>query len=192
MQHAVAALGHQGAPVQIHAADAFGRPVGIAAEQRIIIRRAQEPDDPELLHQLIPELLRPRFVQDAALQVALDIDIQEARDASDGHRRAVGFLDRAEIGEISPLKGFLRIRGGLRYVAAVELRHRGQVLERAHLLGQFLARPNDFIGRPHVVDLFPLDALGFEEPVDPIESHAPIVADNPPAPVGVRKAGNDP
>ena len=32
MQHAVAALGHQRASVEVHAADAFGRPIGIAAE----------------------------------------------------------------------------------------------------------------------------------------------------------------
>ena len=58
VQHAIAALGHQRAAVEIHAADAFGRPVGITAEQRIIIRRAQEPDDAKLLHQLVPKLLR--------------------------------------------------------------------------------------------------------------------------------------
>ena len=114
VQHAVAALGHQRASVQIHAADAFGRPIGIAAEQRVVIGRAQEADDPELLHQLVPKLLRARFVERTFLQVALDIDIEEARDASDRHCRAVGFLDRAQIGEISPLEGFLRIRGGLR------------------------------------------------------------------------------
>jgi len=45
---------------------------------------------------------------------------------------------------------------------------------------------------PHVVDLFPLDALCFEEAIDPIESHAPIVADDPPTPVGVWKTSNDP
>ena len=135
VQHAIAALGHQRASVQIHAADAFGRPVGIAAEQRVIIGRAEEADDAELLHQLVPELLRPRFVENAVLQVALDVDVQEARDAADRHRRAVGFLDRAEIGEISPLERFLRIRSRLRYVVTVELCHRGQILERAHLLG---------------------------------------------------------
>ena len=59
VQHAIAALGHQRASIQIHAADAFGRPIGIAAEQRVIVRRAQEADDAELLHQLVPKLLRP-------------------------------------------------------------------------------------------------------------------------------------
>ena len=117
VQHPIAAFGHQCAPIQIHAADALGCPVGIAAEQRIIFGRAEEADDAQLLHQLVPELLRPRFVQNAVLQIALDIDIEEARDAADRHRRAIGLLDRAEIGEISPLERLLRIRGGLRYVA---------------------------------------------------------------------------
>ena len=58
VQHAVAAPGHQRAAVEVHAADAFGRPVGVAAEQRIVVRRAQEADDAQLLHQLVDQLLR--------------------------------------------------------------------------------------------------------------------------------------
>ena len=135
VQHPIAALGHQRASIQIHSADAFGCPIGIAAEQRIIVGRTEEADDAELLHQLVPELLRPRLVQNAGLEVALDVDVQEGGDAPDRHRRAVGFLDGAEIGEISPLERFLRIRSRLRYVEIVELRHRGEVLERAHLFG---------------------------------------------------------
>ena len=134
VQHPIAALGHQCAAIQIHSADAFGRPVGIAAEQRIIIRRAEESDDAKLLHQLVPKLLRPRFVENAALEVALNVDVQEAGYAADRHRGAVSFLDRAQIGEISPLERLLGIRGRLRYVMTVELCHRGQVLEGAHLL----------------------------------------------------------
>jgi len=49
-----------------------GRPVGVAAEQRIIIRGAQEADNAKLLHQLIPEFLRAAFVEKAALQIAFD------------------------------------------------------------------------------------------------------------------------
>ena len=191
VQHPETALRHQRASVQIHAADAFGRPVGIAAEQRIIVRRAQEADDPELLHQLVPELLRPRFVQHARFQIALDVDIQETRDAADRHRRAIGFLDRAEIGKIGPLERLLRIGGGLGYVLVVKLRHRGEVLERPHLLGQFLPHPDDLVGRPHVVDLGPFRALDFEQPIHPVERDPPVVADDASAAVGIRKAGDD-
>jgi hypothetical protein len=62
VQHAIAASGHQGPPVKIHAANAFGRPVGVAAEQRIIVRGTEEADDTELLDKLVPELLGPSFV----------------------------------------------------------------------------------------------------------------------------------
>ena len=133
----------------------------------------------------------PRLVENAFLQVALDVDVEEARDAADRHRRAVGLLDRAEIGEIGPLQRFLRIRGGLRDVAAVELRHRGEVLERANLLGQFLAHADDLVGRPHVVDLRALRVLGFEQAIDAVERDAAIVADDAAAAVGIGKAGDD-
>ena len=92
-----------GRPFEIDAADAFGRPVGIAAEQRVVVRRAQEAHDAELLDQLVPQLLRAGFVQRAFREIALDVDVEEARDAADRHRRAVRFLDGAEIGEIGPL-----------------------------------------------------------------------------------------
>ena len=52
--------------------------------------------------------------------------------------------------------------------------------------------PNDFIGRPHVVDLRPLCALGLKQPIDPIKGHSPVIADDAAAPVSIRKAGNDP
>ncbi len=192
VQHSIAALGHQSASIQIHSADAFGCPIGIAAEQRIIVRRAKESDDAELLHQLVPELLSPRFVQNAVLEIAFDVDVQEGGDAADRHRRAVSFLDRAEICEVGPLERFLRVRGGLCYVMTVELCHRGKIFEGTHLLRQFFALPNDFVGRPHVVDLGSFFALDFEQPIDPVKRHSPVVADDTSAPVGIRKAGDDP
>ena len=57
MQHAVAALGHQRLAAEAHAADAFGRPVRVAAEQRVVFRRAQEADDAQLLDELVPQFL---------------------------------------------------------------------------------------------------------------------------------------
>ncbi len=125
VQHPIAALGHQSASIQIHSADTFGCPIGIAAEQRIVVGRTEEPNDAELLHQLVPKLLRPRLVQNTGLEVALDVNVQEGRDAPDRHCRAVGFLDCAQIGEISPLERFLRIRSWLRYVVTIEFCHRG-------------------------------------------------------------------
>ena len=67
MQHAIAALGYQRTAIEIHAADTFGRPIGITAEQRIVFGRAEEPDNAQLLHQLVPQFLRAGFVQGAFL-----------------------------------------------------------------------------------------------------------------------------
>ena len=139
VQHAIAALGHERPAIQVDAADAFGRPVGIAAEQRVVVGRAQEAHDAKLLDELVPQLLCAGFVQCAFVEVALDEDVEEARDAADRHRRAVRFLDRAQIGEIGPLHRLLRVGRRTRDVAPVELRHRGEVFERAHLVRQLLA-----------------------------------------------------
>ena len=182
---------HQRPAIQVHAADAFGRPVGIAAEQRVVVRRAQEAHDAKLLHQLVPQLLRAGLVERAFLQVALDVDIEEGRDAADRHGRAVRLLDRAEIGEIGPLHGFVRVRGRPRDVAVVELRHRREIVQRAHLLGQFLAHADDLVGRPHVVDLGALGLLGLEQAIDAVQRHAPVVADDAAAAVGIGQAGDD-
>ena len=64
-------------------------------------------------------------------------------------------------------------------------------MKRPHLVGQFLAHADDLVGRPHVVDLRPLPVFGFEQAVDAIERHAPVVADDATAAVGIRKPGND-
>ena len=191
VQHAVAALGHQRVAVQIHAADAFGCPIRIAAEQRVVFGRAKEADDAELLDELIPQFLRARFVERALAHVALDIDVEEARDAADRHRRAVRFLDRSEIGEIGPLHGFLRIGRRARNVEAVEFRHRGEVFQRAHLLRQLFARPDHVVARPHVIDLRPLGPLGLKQPVHAVKGDAPVVADDAAAAIGIGKAGDD-
>ena len=71
------------------------------------------------------------------------------------------------------------------------MRHRGEVVQRAHLLGQFLALPDDFVGRPHVVDLRALGLLGLEQAIDAVERDAAIVADDAAAAIGIGKAGDD-
>ena len=64
-------------------------------------------------------------------------------------------------------------------------------MQRAHLLSEFLARADDFVGRPHVVDLRALGALGLKQAIYSVERNATIIADNAAAAVGVGKAGND-
>ena len=179
MQHAEARPRHQRPAVEIHAADAFRRPIGVAREQRVIVRRAQEAHDAELLDELVDEFLGACLVESAALQVALDVDVEEGRDAADGHGRAVRFLDGAEIAEIGPLDRLTRIRRRARDVEAVALGHGRQVGESPHLLGQFLALADDVVGRPFGVEQRPLAALGRQQFVRSVQRHSAIVADDP-------------
>ena len=95
VQHAIAAFGHERLSVQAHSGDALRRPVRISAEQRVVFRRAQKTHDPKFLHELIPQFLRARFVQNFFPQVALNIDVEECRNPTDRHRGAVRFLHRA-------------------------------------------------------------------------------------------------
>ncbi len=53
VQHAVAGARYQRPSVHVHSADAFSRPVRVTAEQRIIIRRAQEAHNAQFLHKLV-------------------------------------------------------------------------------------------------------------------------------------------
>ena len=48
------------------------------------------------------------------------------------------------------------------------LGHVAQFVERTHLLSEFLALPDDVVGRPHVVKLLPLCLFGDEKPVDAV------------------------
>jgi hypothetical protein len=191
VQHPVAALRHERTPVEIHAADTFGRPVGVTAEQRVVVRRTKEANDAQLLHQLVPQFLGARLVQSTSLQVTFDVDIEEARDAADRHRRPVGLLDGAEVGEIGPLECLLGVHRGLRDVVTIELRHRCEVLQRTHLLRKFFAHADDLICRPHVVDLGSFLALDLQKAVGPVKGDPAIVTDDASATVGVRKAGDD-
>ena len=56
---------------------------------------------------------------------------------------------------------------------------------------QLFAHPDDLVRRPHVVHLRALDFLGLKQPIDSIESHAPVIPDDAPASVGIGQAGDD-
>ena len=119
VQHAIAALGHQRAPVQIHTADALCRPITVSAEQRVVIGRSQKADYAKLLDQLIPELLSLAFVQNSLLKIPFDVDVEEARYPADGHCCPVRLLDRPQIGKVGPLECLLSIASRLRYIEAI-------------------------------------------------------------------------
>ncbi len=191
MQHAEAGARDQGTAIQVHAADAFGGPVRVAREQGVVIGRAQKAHDAQLLNELVDELLGPCLVESAALQVALDVDVEEGRDAADRHGGTVGLLDRTEIAEIGPLHRLAGVRGRVRDVEPVLLGHLRQIGQRPHLLGQFLPFADDVVGRPFGVEQGPLATLGRQQLVRAVQGHAAIVADDPAATIGIGQTGDD-
>jgi hypothetical protein len=192
VKDAIAALGHERLSVQTHSGHAFGRPIRVAAEQRVVFWRAQKSDDAKLLYKLIPQFLCASFVQSLFAQIPLDINIKERRYAANRHRRAVCFLHRAQIREISPLHRFLRVGGWMPDITIVEFGHGDEVFERAYLFRQLLPLADHFVGRPHIVDLPTFFLFDFEQPVDAIERHPPVIADDPAAAISVGQPGNDP
>ena len=55
---------------------------------------------------VVHDLLRLGLGQDAGLEVALKVDVEEGRGAAEAHRRAVLLLDAGEVAEVQPLHGF--------------------------------------------------------------------------------------
>ena len=127
VQDAEAVPGDERPAVHPHAADRFGHPCGIAAEQLVIFLDAHELDDAQLHDEMVDELLRLLFGERSLVQIALDINVQEGGIPADGHRRAVLILHRRQIAEIDRLNGFLCVCRGTGNVAAVDCRHRFQV-----------------------------------------------------------------
>ena len=58
-------------------------------------------------------------------------------------------------------------------------------------IGQFLALPNDFFVRPHVIDLRALLFFGCEQAIDAIERDASVIADDAAAAVGIGQTRDD-
>src|SRR4029078_10312482 len=107
-----------------------------------------------------------------------DVRVEKARDEANRHGRAVRFLDCAEISEIGTLECFARTSGRPPNVAIVELPHCDQVFQRPHLLGQFLAYPDDLISWPHVIHLCAFFALALEQPAASVDPPPPVIADD--------------
>ena len=124
-------------------------------------------------------------------EVALEIDVEEGRDAAERHGRAILFLHSGEVAEVEPLHGFL---GGARRPGDVEAVLGGHLLElaeRADLLAQLFAVADDLVGRPLAVERRLLGLLALDQPVDAVERDPAVIADDPAAAVSVGKAGQD-
>ena len=123
-----------------------------------------------------------------ALKVALEVDVQERRAAAQRHRRAVLLLHRGEVGEVEPLHGLASRPRRARNVEAVARGHLLQFLQGPSLLGEFFAVADDLFGGRLGIERQLLLLLVLDQPVHAVERHAPVVADDPAAAVGVRQA----
>ena len=192
LQHAEAGLGHQGTSVLAHAAHAFGNPHGVAAEQLVVLGGAQVAGHAQLQDKVVEDLLGLFLGEGAGFQIPLKVDIQEGGHPAQAHGGAVLFLDGGQIAEVQPLHGFLGVFGRAGDVIAVHLGHGFHVLQGLDLVVQLLRRP-DGGGAHHAVpqgDLVGL--LLLDKPVDAVQGHPAVVADDAPPAVGVGQAGDEP
>ena len=184
-------LGDQGATVFADAADRFGHPGRVTAEQLVIFRGAQKPHDAQLDHEIVDEFLGVLFGDRASAQVAFQVGVEEGGVASERHRRTVLFLDRAEVGEVEPLHGLGAVPGRHGDVEAVPGGHLHEFLQRAHLFRVLLATADDRFGAGLRVERVALQALRRDQGAHAVPCHPAVVADDAAAAVGVGQPGDD-
>ena len=109
LQEPEARLRHERPAVVAHAGNRLGHPGGIAGEEIVVLRRAQEADDAQLDDEVVDDLLRLLLGQRAGRQIPFEVDVEERRRAPERHRRAVLFFDAGEVAEIQPLDRLARV-----------------------------------------------------------------------------------
>ena len=123
LQEPEARPGDERPAVGAHAAERLGDPGRVAGEELVVLRGAQEADDPQLDHEVVDQLLRLRLGERALGEVALEVDVEEGGGAAERHGRAVLLLDRGQVGEVQPLDRLPRGAGRAGDVVAVGRRH---------------------------------------------------------------------
>ena len=177
------------AAVLADAADRLGDPHRVAAEQFVVLGRAQVARHAQVQHEVVHDLLRLTLGQDAGLEVALKVDIEEGGGAAEAHRRAVLLLDAREVGKVQPLHGLLCVFRRAGDIKAVGRGHLDHVLQRFDLVGELLSGADlGFRGRERAECVLVL-LLFFDQAVHAVQRDAAVVADDAAAAVGVRQAG---
>ena len=187
MQDPEAVFCYERSAVRTHAADAFGNPGGITAEQFVIFLDTHEFYDAQLHDEVVDKFLRLRFGNRPLVQIALDIDVEKRRIPADTHRSAVLILDGGEIAEIQPLNGFLRVFGGTRNIEAVFRRHLFERAERSDLLGKLLPVA-DFFGQHFPVHQQLIFLFLCNQIIYAVQRDAAVIADDSPPAVGIGQA----
>ena len=187
VQIAEGVFGHQRLAVDAHAADGLGHPGGVAAEQLVVLRRAQVAHQPQLDDELVHQLLGAGLVQQAVVQITLDVDVQEGGGAAQRGGRAVVLLDAGQVAHVQGLHRLLRGLGGLGDVHAVARGHAGHLFQRPDLHADVLAQADALVVHG-AVDAVQVGQLVLDQPVGAVQRHPAVVADDAAAAVGVRCA----
>ena len=192
METAEGGLGHQRAAVEAHAAEALGGPGGVAREELVVFGGAELAVHAQVEDVVVDQLLGGFLGEDAGLQVALDVDVEEGGRAAQAHGRAVLLLDGREVAEVDGLDGLAGALGGLGDVVAVHLGHFLEAAEVVDLAPHVLAQADGLVVHHRVgrgADAVEILLLLLDQPVHAIERHAAVVADDAAAAVGIGQAG---
>ena len=191
VEETVVGLGDHVTAVYAHATDGGSGPDGVSAEEVVVFGCAQEPHDTQFHNHLVDHLLCLLFGDEALLQVALDVDVEEGTHTSQRHGCTVLVLHGTQVAEVGPLDGFAGIGGRTGDIEAVGGTHAFKLLQGLNLLGDFLAAAHDFLGEFLYVDTLVVALLLFNQVGGAIEGDAPVVTDDAAAAVCIRKSGDD-
>ena len=191
VENPVGVFGDERNAVFADAADRLGDPHRVAPKQLVVLGRAQMARHPQLHHHVVHQFLRRPFGEDAADEVALDVNIEEGADPSQRHRRAVLLLNRGEIGEVHPLDRLPRVFCRAAHVVTV---HRGHFLEpskEGDLLIQLFEKADVVLPHPVFALLRFVLFLFLDQLIHAVERNPAVVADDSPTAISVRKPGQD-
>ena len=92
---------------------------------------------------MVDEFLCLAFGDHTVFQIAFNVDIQERRHTTEAHCGAVLRFHGSEVGEVSPLDGFLRVFGRAGNIVAVGSGHFLHLFQRNVLLIDFFAQADN-------------------------------------------------
>ena len=191
MQEAEIGLGDHGTAVHTDTGHFQGSPHGVAAEQLVVAGDAGELDHTELHDQMVDEFLGLALGEDAAVQVTLDIDIQEGGHTAHAHGGAVLGLDGGQVAEVQPLDGLLGIGSRLGDVVTVGGSHLLHALQGLDLQRNFFPLADHIIQHGAVAAVGEVILLFLDQEVDAVQRHTAVITHNAAAAVGVGQTGDD-
>ena len=140
---------------------------------------------------MIPKLLRAYFVEGAFVEIAFNVNVEKTRDPANRHRCPISLLDSAKVRQICPLHRLTCVVGWTRNIALIALGHFGEILQCADLICRFFSHADNFVSRPHVVELSAFSFLGLDEMINTVERNATIISNDAATAIGIRQASDD-